>query len=177
MTRAAAIAGALCCLIASSTAAGTSPVAPTTHNAQLDYLDPANRGVPIACKAGDHEREPGRSMADLFGSDWPVPTASAASLPRVRVTVQAKGKLKLPSRLLGKKALVVVAVLVDADGKPVRAKSICATSNGFDDVARRAVMGSSFRPALLGGQPVASPVTVVISFNGHNLRYLDLERG
>ncbi len=130
-----------------------------------DYSNPAERNAPVVCKPGDLERQPGKSLDAVFGSDWPaqpVPTSADAHSPARTI---ARGHITWPRGLEGQAGLVVTAVLVGADGKPLRVEPLCAMSPGFDNAARRAAMSGKYSPAVVNGLPITSPTTVVISFH------------
>jgi hypothetical protein len=127
-----------------------------------NYLDPAERDVPIVCKDGDFERHAGRSLGQVFGADWPVSPVPTSSVTRARTL--EPGRMVWPRGMEGKTGLVVVAVLVDASGKPLRAEPLCANTTGFDMAARRASMDATYSPAAVDGTPVVSPVVRVIRF-------------
>jgi hypothetical protein len=127
-----------------------------------NYLDPKERDAPIVCKEGDLERRGGLSLGQVFGQDWPRQPAPAVSGVRARSVTP--GKMVWPRGMEGKTGLVVVAVLVGADGKPLRAEPLCATTGGFDMAARRNAMDGTYEPALVDGKPVVSPVVRVSRF-------------
>ena len=57
-------------------------------------------------------------------------------------------------------------MLVDASGEPLRAEVLCATTEGYDKIAKRMVMRSIFRPAVINGEPVTSAFVHVVAFGG-----------
>jgi hypothetical protein len=125
-----------------------------------DYALLENRDKPITCKAGDIERHPGTSAGALFGADWPlVPGAQ-----REPVEVLVPGRLAHPRGLESQRALVVVVVLVDAAGKPLRAEALCTTATGFDTAAKRFAMSAKYAPARVDGVPVVQPLAMVVKF-------------
>ena len=128
-----------------------------------DFTDPAERDAPIVCKQGDLERHAGQSVGGVFGAEWPAqPTPTSPGSTPARPV--ASGKMVWPRGMEGKSGLVVIAVLVAADGKPLRAEPLCATTTGFDMAARRAAMGGSYEPAVINGQAVTSPAIGVMKF-------------
>lgn len=127
-----------------------------------NYLDPAEREAPIVCKDGDLERHAGQSLAKVFGADWPVAPVPTRSWTPARTL--EPGKMVWPRGMEGKTGLVVVAVLVDASGKSLRAEPLCASIGGFDMAARRAAMSAAYSAALVDEKPVTTPIVRVIRF-------------
>jgi hypothetical protein len=156
-------------LLAFTAARAQDAVAPALSS-QRDYSDNATRDMPIACKPGDLERQPGKSLAQVFASDWPAPPEPASEQATVQAQATELGRLSWPRGLEGKRALVVMAVLVAADGKPLRAEPLCSTAMGFDISARRAAMGGKYQPAKLDGMAIVGPAIVVIKFEGARKR-------
>ena len=131
-------------------------------SSRRDYTDPAERDAPIVCKEGDLERHAGKTLGQVFGDAWPAHPAPAVSATRARTLTH--GKLVWPRGMEGKTGLIVVAVLVGADGKPLRAEPLCATTTGFDMAARREAMGATYEAAIVDGQAVVSPTVRVLRF-------------
>jgi outer membrane biosynthesis protein TonB len=98
----------------------------------------------------------------LFGADWP----DVAGAERIEARTTAPGHLKYPRGLESQRAVVVVAVLVGADGTPLRAESLCATATGFDMAAKRLAMSAEYAPARVDGVAVTQPYSVVVKFSG-----------
>ncbi len=132
-------------------------------SSKRDYTDNAQRDRPIACKAGDIEDFPGKTIGEVFGTDWPAQPDAADPAARTQVRMLERGKLRWPSGLDPQGAFTVVAVLVGMDGKPVRAEVLCKTRVGFDKAARNYLMDSTYQPATIDGKPVASVAVQVIS--------------
>ena len=132
-------------------------------SSRRDYTDNAQRDRPIACKAGDIEDFAGKSMGDVFGTDWPLQPEASTPAARTEVKMLERGKIRWPQGLDPQQAFTVVAVLVGADGAPVRAEVLCKTRVGFDKAARGYLMSSKYQPATIDGKPVASVAVQVIS--------------
>jgi len=127
-----------------------------------DYLQPAERDAPIVCKDGDLERHAGQSLGQVFGADWPAHPAPTTSGARARTVTP--GRMVWPRGMEGKTGLVVIAVLVGVDGKPLRAEPLCASTTGFDMAARRNAMDGTYEAAAVDGKPVVSPAVRVTRF-------------
>jgi hypothetical protein len=126
----------------------------------LDFSDNANRDKAIACMPGDRERHPGQTMGQLFGDAWPAQPEGAHEGAKIL----RYGRTHHPRGLESQHALVVVAVLVDANGKPLAAHSICSTAIGFDAAAEHSALLGTFQPATVEGKAITSVATMVISF-------------
>jgi hypothetical protein len=143
-----------------------APSDATTLSSKRDYSDNTQRDLPIACKAGDLERQAGKTMGQVFGADWPAQPTPSSPDSHSPADATAMGKMVWPRGLEGQRGLVVLAVLVGSDGKPLRAEPLCATANGYDRPAQRSAMGGSYKPALVDGKPITSPAIVVVKFQG-----------
>jgi len=128
-----------------------------------DYSDNAQRDRPIACKAGDDERFPGRSLGDVFGGDWPAQPEASSPGARTGVAVLGHGPIRWPRGLDPQDSFTVVAVLVDAAGTPLRAEILCSTRTGFDKAVRNHAMADTYAPATIDGKPVTSAIVQVVS--------------
>ncbi|OGT56216.1 MAG: hypothetical protein A3E01_04960 [Gammaproteobacteria bacterium RIFCSPHIGHO2_12_FULL_63_22] len=147
----------------------TTPDAPTsaaTLSSKRDYSDNAQRDLPVTCKEGDLERQAGKTMGQVFGADWPIQPTPSAPDSHSPADATSMGKMVWPRGLEGQRGLVVLAVLVGSDGKPLRAEPLCATANGYDRSAQRSAMGGTYKPALVDGTPITSPAIVVVSYQG-----------
>ncbi len=137
------------------------------RSSALDYTDPAARHRPVTCKEGDREREPGRSLGDVFGDQWPEQPQPVQGGETRKAHVRA---VQLGQDIVrgapAQRGLVVVAVLVDPAGKPLAARPICATTDGYDNRARRLALRSLYEPALINGQAVTSVATLIVPFAG-----------
>ena len=60
--------------------------------------------------------------------------------------------------------IVVVAIIVDAQGNPQNPRVVRALGMGLDEKAIEAVMKYKFHPAMRAGKPVAVPVNIEINF-------------
>ena len=132
-------------------------------SSRRDYSDNAQRDRPIACKDGDVQRFPGKSLGEVFGADWPAQPEASSPQARIGVQVLEHGPVRWPRGLDPQDAFTVVAVLVDAEGKPLRAEVLCATRAGFDKAARNHVMADTYAPATIDGKPVTSAIVQVVS--------------
>ena len=132
-------------------------------SSKRDYTDNAQRDRPVACKAGDIEDFPGKSMGEVFGTDWPAQPEASDPEARTRVQMLERGKMRWPRGLDPQHAFTVVAVLVGPDGRPLRAEVLCKTRIGFDKAARSYMMSSTYQPATIDGKAVTSVAVQVIS--------------
>ena len=128
-----------------------------------DFTDPSDRDAPIVCRPGDFERQAGKSVGQLFGAEWPAAAAPAAT-PPTPARVLELGKVVWPRGLESQRAFILMVVLVGADGKPLRAEPLCASTVGFDMTSKRIVMGGRYEPATVDGKPVVAPVPVLVKF-------------
>jgi hypothetical protein len=133
----------------------------------LDYSVNANRDLPIRCWTGQLEREPGKTMGELFGDAWPLQPepleAEAHTGARLasQLTVPASVLRGLPPQ----DGVVVAAVLVSATGEPLKVEPLCATTKGFDVAVKRILSRARYTPAIINGQPVTSVAGVVHRFS------------
>ena len=133
-------------------------------SSQRDYSDPAQRDLPIACKADDRESFPGKTLGEVFGADWPAQPMPSSPDAHVGARTLERGPMRWPRGLDPQDVYVVVAVLVAADGSPVRAEILCTTRIGFDAAVRRHAMASTYAPAEADGVPITSALVRVVSF-------------
>jgi hypothetical protein len=141
-----------------------SPAAPPLESSHTDYTVPGARDLPVTCKAGDVQPFAGKTMAEVFGDAWPaqpVPESAAAHAPP---RVVAMGKIVPPRGLEGQHAVVVLAILVAADGKMVAAEPICLSAPAYAIAAKRALRGAHFEAGRINGQPVTSVIAAAIVF-------------
>ncbi|MGQ9689646.1 MAG: TonB family protein, partial [Desulfobaccales bacterium] len=68
------------------------------------------------------------------------------------------------ARRLGKEGRVVLRLTIDAGGNLVKVEVVEGAGFGFDEAAVAAVKRSSFRPAMVNGQPVTSVAKLPIRF-------------
>lgn len=136
-----------------------------TLSSRRDHSLNVNRDIPIACKEGDLERMPDKTMGQVFGDAWPVqldPTTPAAHT-RARMlatTFRADMMRGLPPQ----PGMVVAAVLVDGKGKALRVEPLCATDEGYDVVTKRLLLRAKYQPATINGHAVVSVAMVVSRF-------------
>jgi hypothetical protein len=152
-------------LLAALLATGASAAGAQDLSSQRDYSDPAQRDRPIACKPGDVEVHPGESLGQLFGADWPVQPAPATPDAYIKPHLLQRGPMRWPHGMDAQESLNVVAVLVDTDGKPVKVEILCSTRMGLDMMVRRAMLASTFSPAMLNGHPITSVLVAVQKFH------------
>ena len=134
-------------------------------SSRRDHMLAVNRDLAVACKPGDLERVPGKSLGEVFGDAWPVPleadSDAAYTGPRMASIPMDRSLMRgLPAQ----PALVVAAVLVDVSGKAVQVEPLCATSEGYDMVTRRLLRRASWVPATIDGKPVAAVTTAVLKY-------------
>lgn len=136
-------------------------------SSRRDHSDNAQRHLPIACKADDLQRFPGHSMNDVFQPDWPgQPDVRDAGAHQAAELLTIPPGAADPKGLPAQAGLVVAAVLVDTNGRPLRVEPVCVTTEGYDAVVKRVLMRSRYRPALINGQPHTSVAMVVMPFKG-----------
>ncbi|MGV8942466.1 energy transducer TonB [Thermomonas sp.] len=133
-------------------------------SSQRDYSDPAQRDLLIACKSGDRESFPGKTLGEVFGADWPVQPVPSSADAHSSAQLLERGPMRWPSGMDFQNAYIVVAVLVGSDGKPLRAEVLCSTGMGFDTSVRRHAMASTYAPAEVDGKPITSVLVRVVSF-------------
>ncbi|RZA18026.1 MAG: hypothetical protein EOP93_12190 [Lysobacteraceae bacterium] len=160
----------LACLAASLLIAFAANAQDRDLSSGRDYSDPVQRDRPIACKAGDSERFPGKSLGDVFGADWPTQPMPSSPGTSAAAQLLERGPIRWPRGLDAQDSFTVVAILVDAAGKPLRAEILCSTRVGFDKSVRNHAMASSYAPAQVDGVPVTSALVRVVSVRA-------LERG
>lgn len=164
--RSRAIARGLALVLAVAGVPAFASDAPVRSSA-LDYTDPAARHHPVTCKEGDREREPGRSLGDVFGEQWPEQPRPLPGGETRKAHVRAvQFSRDIVRGAPAQRGLVVVAVLVDPAGKPLAARPICATTDGYDNKARRLALRSFYEPALVNGQAVTSVAMLIVPFAG-----------
>ena len=142
-----------------------SGVAAQELSSQRDYTDNTQRDLPIACMPGDIEGHPGKSIGELFGTDWPAQPEASSPEARTKPHILEKGPLRWPRGMDFQDSILVMAVLVDANGKPLRAEPLCSTRMGLTKSVRRFLMESTYAPAMIDGQAVTSVVAIVQRFN------------
>lgn len=152
--------------VAAATAAFVQAPVELTSS-RRDTTDPAVRDLPIRCKQGDLERVPGRSLGELFGAAWPASPAVAVER-RAQAELLHAG-LQSPRDLYLKKGIVVSAVLVDTQGKPLEVQVLCASASGLDMAVRRALVHGRYRSASFEGVP-ATGVAMVVMITGPGQR-------
>jgi len=130
-------------------------------SSQRDYLRDGERDAPVQCLDADIAPFRGRTMADLFGAHWPRLPATGARVPARLISA---GRITPPRGLEHQRSVVVVASLVDAEGRPARVEAICLSAPGFDTAAKRAARTARFQPATVDGVPVASVLVVPYVF-------------
>ncbi len=133
-------------------------------SSRRDYSDPAQRDLPIACKQGDIEKFPGKSLGDVLGADWPAQPVASNEGARSAAALVERGPMRWPRGMDPQQSFTVVAVLIDASGKPLRAEILCTTRLGFDAAVKRHAMASTYAPAHVDGKSITSALVRVVSF-------------
>ncbi len=134
-------------------------------SSQRDYSDNIQRDLPIACMPGDIESHAGKTIGELFGTDWPAQPEASSPEARASARMLEQGPLRWPRGMDFQDATVVMAVLVGADGTPLQAEPLCATRMGLTKSVRRWLLESTYAPAVIDGQPVTSVVPIVQKFD------------
>jgi hypothetical protein len=138
-----------------------------TWASKLDYTLNESRDKPIVCKQGDIERHPGRTLAQVFGDKWPRQPDPAPDSERIHAQPVKAVRPRAAMRSMPvQPGVVVYAVLVDASGTPLQVEVLCASTEGYDKVARRMALASWYRPAIINGKPVTSVTVDVQKFAG-----------
>ena len=161
--------GMLVLLLALASAPAPVPARDAALSSSLDYSLSASRDHPVTCKRGDLERHPGRSLAEVFGTDWPRQPEPAVAGAHERARLLKRPLVPQSARraLPVQGGLVVAAVLVAPDGTPVRVETLCATTGGYDTFVARLLMQAAYRPATVDGVPTTSVAIVVQRFPGY----------
>lgn len=149
----------LCCGVAAAAEADEPRL--SSHR---DFSNNAERNAPIVCKDGDISPFRGKTMADVFGDAWPEqepPQSPGAHRPPQMLS---KGRITPPRGLESQFGMVLMALLVDATGRPSATEAICMTSPGFVTAAKRAARTARFEPAIVNGKPVASVLVMPYVF-------------
>ena len=131
----------------------------------LDYSLNVNRHVPVRCWKGQLERVSGKTMGDVFGDAWPPQPEPVGPDAHSRAHLKSlQVRRELLRGLPTQSGLVVVAVLVDTDGKPLKVEPLCATTGGFDKAVKRIYSHAEFVPATVNGKPVVSVAGLIQHF-------------
>lgn len=133
-------------------------------SSHVDYTVPGARDLPITCKEGDVQPAAGKTMGQLFGADWPAQPTPDSATAHVPAKVLGWGKIVPPRGLEGQHAVVVMAILVGADGKQLAAEPICLSAAPFAIAAKRALRGARFEAGSINGQPVTSVIAASVVF-------------
>ena len=154
-------------LATTALAVGTSQAAEPMLASKLDLTLNAARHMPSVCKQGDIERFAGRSLAQVFGDEWPVQPEPEPGSERIaaQMTKWVRDRSRTRSAPV-QSGIAVIAVLVDASGAPRQAEVLCATSSGYDTTARRLAIRSEYKPAVINGRNTTSVVVHVMKFAG-----------
>ena len=89
--------------------------------------------------------------------------ASIGGLPPAPITRVEPGYSE-EARLAKLQGTVKIALIVDAEGNPKDPVVIGSLGLGLDEKAVEAVKQWKFRPATVGGKPVAAKVTIEVNF-------------
>lgn len=144
-------------MLASAIAVAQQPAAAPVAKpaAERRVSDATLRDAPVRCKAGDRDYAQGRSLGRIFGAAWPAAPAAAKVQRAEAFTL---GRVDWPSDRGAARA--VSAVLVDAQGKPLRAVVLCASVDGADAAVEKAAMAGTYRAATFDGVPATSVAMV-----------------
>jgi periplasmic protein TonB len=106
--------------------------------------------------SGDHKES---------GNDG-APTPPKVKLSRQpQIIYQVEPEYSEEARKVRFQGSVLIAIDVDANGRPSNLRVVRAAGLGLDEKALAAVERWRFRPALSGDRPVAAPALVVVSFH------------
>ena len=86
----------------------------------------------------------------------------AVSAPMV--LFQPEAEFSDEARRAKYQGIVIVSIIVDAQGHPLNPRVVRALGMGLDEKAIEAVMKYKFKPAMKSGKPVAVPINVEINF-------------
>ncbi|HZX80817.1 MAG TPA: hypothetical protein VFE72_07695 [Lysobacter sp.] len=123
-------------------AASPKPAAAAQH----DATDPRMRDTPMRCRPGQVDVAGGRTLGQLFGADWPASPEASRRTPAQAVKL---GHVEWPAQ--GGKGTATSAVLVDAQGKPLRTKVLCASTQALVAPVEAAAMQGTYRAATFDG--------------------------
>ena len=128
---------------------------PVPHSAPIADPGPANVDVPVTPEA---------TTPDHAGSEQATPAASGMQLAYAEASLPPYPPAALRA---GHQGTVVLKVLVDIDGRPLRVDVDAGSGyRELDDMARRHVLRRwRFQPALRDGQPVQAIGLVPITFS------------
>ena len=152
-------------------AASPSPESPVaTAETGSEVGAPSDDGPASAAEPGAAAAPAGEPVAGAFPR--PAPGSGAArpygehDVDRVAGPIAGIRRPSYPARerMLGREGRVSLLVTVDPDGVVRGVQVTRSAGEAFDAAARRAVEATPFRPAERRGLPVASTVTVNVSF-------------
>lgn len=130
---------------------------PAPAAARPDPTDPKMRDTPVRCRPGQLDRAGGKTLGQIFGAQWPA-TPDVPAARRSPAQALTLGRVDWPAER--GQAVATTAVLVDAQGKPLRAKVLCVSADGADAAVERAAMAGTYRAAMVDGKPVAGVAMV-----------------
>ena len=134
-------------------------------SSRRDYSDNLQRDVPIACKQGDIESFPGKTLGEVFGAAWPLQPVRSSPDAHVKAHLLDPAPMRWPRGLDPQDSVTVVAVLIDASGKALQAEILCSTRMGFGTAVRRHAMASTYAPTEVDGKPITSVFVRVVRFH------------
>ncbi|HTD29119.1 MAG TPA: hypothetical protein VK660_06975 [Xanthomonadaceae bacterium] len=115
----------------------------------------------IRCPQETKKRVEAKTFLQLFANKWhdqPEPS-SASDLQRAGILKNAPAIApSAKTHGVGEDSYVEVLALIGADGKVVEAYVVCSTAMDLHEVALTAVLGSTYTPARVAGNPIASIV-------------------
>jgi hypothetical protein len=133
------------------------PAAGSTPAARPDPTDPRMRDVPMRCKPGDVDVAKGRTLGQIFGAEWPASPAVPAAR-RTAAQVVSRGRVDWPAA--SGPATAASAVLVDAQGRVLRAQVLCASNAAAVALVEAASLQGTYRAAMFDGAPSTGVVIV-----------------
>ena len=98
----------------------------------------------------------------------PVRISTGVSAPKLIHTVDIESTTDLASQSLARDKTVVVAMTVDATGKPSDLTIVQSQSPAMDKNVLRAVSQYRFKPGTLDGAPAAIPVNLEVTLHTPN---------
>lgn len=134
-------------------------------SSQRDYTENVQRDRVIACKQGDIEGFPGKTLGELFGAAWPVTPVPSSPDAHAKAYLLDPAPMRWPRGLDPQDSVTVVAVLIDASGKALQAEILCSTRMGFGTAVRRHALASTYAPAEVDGKPITSLLVRVVRFH------------
>ena len=98
-------------------------------SSRRDHMLAINRDLAVACKPGDLERVPGRSLGEVFGDAWPAPLEADSDTPHTGPRMASIPMDRSLMRGLPAQPALVVAA---APLSPNKTASVCAALTTTD---------------------------------------------